>query len=121
MKNHDDIMKAEISKRLNNTAWDLTVARKVVNKKKRQKTHRLVYSFSLSSLAAAAVFFIVISVGVNQPKSGYRYHDFISQQIHGTYSTVFTATSSEMKYSPEDDLTAVQSIDTMIDDTLAMR
>lgn len=120
MTNHDNTMKAEISKRLNDTTWDLQIARGVF-KKKKQKTARYVYSFSFSSVAAAAVLFIVISTGFNSQNSNYRYDDFISQQIHGTYSTVFTASSEDINNSPEDDLIAVQSIDTMIDDTLAMR
>lgn len=120
MKEYNNIMKDEISKRLNDSSWDLAIASTVI-KKKKQKVHRIAYSFSLSSLAAAAVFFIVITTGFNPQKSGYRYDNFISQQIQGTYSTVFTAGSHEIQYAPEDDLMSVQSIDATIDDTLAMR
>ena len=113
-------MKQEIDRRLNDTEWDRRIARTVIEKRKRKIT-RYIYSASLSSLAAAASLIIILTTVINSGQTSLRYGSFISQQVNGTNKTVFAAASSSGINSPEEDIIAIQNIDVMIDDTLALR
>ena len=120
MNDNSTKMKQEITRRLNDNEWDRRIAHAVIGRRK-QKITRYVYGVSLSSLAAAASLILVLTTVIDSGKSSLRYGSFISQQVNGTHGTVFAAASSSVNNSPEDDILSIQSIDVMIDDTLAMR
>jgi len=120
MKENKNIMRNEIQKRLDDEMWDLRIAGSVMEKRKRSK-FRLAYGLSFSTLTAAASLFIIMSTFFNGGQQSLRYDSFISEQVRGTYGTVFASSAPAADYSPDDDMLSMQSIDSTIDDALAMR
>ncbi len=105
--NNEEILKSKIDERLQNNSWDFSIATAVMEKKHKRK--KRVFSFALSLSAAAAVFLMIFTTVLKNSAEDNRYHNFITKQVEGTYS------STELdKYSSD-------SIDNFIDDTLAMR
>jgi hypothetical protein len=120
MKNDERLMRMEIQKRLDDSSWDRRIAGAVLGRKKRGK-FRLAYGLSFSTLAAAASIAIIMTAVLNGTRDTLRYESFISDQVRGTYHSVFVTSKSSPNLSPDDDMLSMEGIDSTIDDTLAMR
>jgi hypothetical protein len=113
-------MSSEIRRRLEDDSWDLRIAGAVLQKK-RQRRSRLIAGLSMSSLAAAASLIVITTAVLDATRSSTRYNAFISQQIEGTYHSVFASAAARDDHSPDDDILSMQAIDLTIDETLAIR
>ena len=120
MNDDKQIMGEEIRKRLEDDSWDFRIAGNIL-KKRSERRFRFISGISLSSLAVAASIFIIMSAVFNSTEESLRYNTFISQQIHGTYQSVFVSSQAQADYSPDDDLLSMQSIDSTIDEALSLR
>ncbi len=82
-------MKEEITSRMESRSWDLKMAASVLEKKRRKKTLFL-FSASASSLATASLVIFVFLFGTGEKSVNKDYSSFISTQLKGTYTTVFS-------------------------------
>lgn len=120
MDENRKMMQQQIKNRLDDDSWDLMTAGAVLKKRRRSRM-RVISGVSLSSLAAAASVFIIMSAVLNTTEQTLRYNAFISDQISGTYHSVFVSNQVKANHTPEDDILSMQSIDSTIDEALALR
>ena len=119
-KNQRSMMEKEIQFRLDNDFWDKKIARNVLQR--RNKKTRLFAGSAISALAAAAVIVVVFFMGIKSEINNNPYDSFITSQVQGTYQKVYTGTADRSNnYTVSEEYYSSDDIDTLIDDTLAVR
>lgn len=107
MRNNDETLNSKIQERLQSNSWDFSIATAVIEKKRKRK--KQLFPAILTFSAATAVLIMIMTTTIPDKDKENHYHDFITKQVEGTYSIAeaegFNSTS----------------IDSLIDDTLALR
>jgi len=85
-----DNLSKKINGNLKNDNWDSQIASNIFKIRKKRK--KIIYSIS-SSMAAAALVFIIFTINLNNTATPY--DSFITQQTSETYRIVFENTSSD--------------------------
>ncbi len=128
-------MNEEINKRFKSSEWNQKIAAAVMDKRK-STIKKILYSASISSLAAAAVIAFILSGIINNKNEGLIYDEFITAQIKGTYDSALPVKNKNSNQKNqftnnriETNGNTVQSnaditsddIDSLISETLALR
>jgi hypothetical protein len=120
MKNQDfkQKLKYEIKKRMASSNWDREIAMRVIESKKKSKK-RVMYISSLSSLSFAALAFLVFIFGISDknPSRENIYNQFVTKEVEGTYNFIINNGSGQSA----GEISYVNNVDNLIDETLSMR
>ncbi|MFC1669689.1 hypothetical protein ACFL20_04800 [Spirochaetota bacterium] len=119
-ENEKNIIADETKKRLQSNSWDHEIASAILERK-RKTTKRIIYSTGTASLLAAALLFIFL-FGIKNTAKKSNYHQFITNQIEGTYNVVFNNVPMDSdKTLKKRDPLFLEDIDAIIDQTLETR
>ena len=119
----EQIMKQEIEKRSKDKTWGMSIANKIIARKKRQQ--RLLYS--ATSIAFVLIVFTIVYIKpfifTNQPQL--TYNNTITAQVQGVYKAVFSIDKKNIKStnskSNNDIILNDSDVDDVIDSALADR
>ena len=117
-----DVMSDHIRERRESAMWNRRIAVGVLEKKRNRK-RQVVFGLS-SSLAFAAMVLFFLVAGLQDKSEPARYDQFISKQLTGTFNEAFQTSDSGVPVAVARDRTSIlfeSEIDTVIDETLALR
>ncbi len=116
----EDAMSEEIALRKGDPAWSRDISSRVLDARRRRTRYRV--TAGVSTLAAAAVLFIVIMAGIDQGTNDPGYTDMINSQTRGIYLSVFNTGTARGDYQASGTDTLLSAdIDAIIDESLMMR
>lgn len=104
-----------IEERLENKSWDIKIANQVYKKKKAKKLKQKVVLVSLSAALATASLLLIFNPFAKS-QTAETLDKWISQQIDGTYNSVFIKENSK-----ENAMLSITDEDKIIADALNMR
>jgi hypothetical protein len=120
-KNYSNMMAEEIARRLESKTWNLQTADGVLRRRKSHARFTLLTSLSTAAVAAAAIavlFLFALKTETTAPN----YNRFIAQQLMGTANYVQGKTQKiPQTVAPIHEVILQNNIDSIIDETLAMR
>ncbi len=118
---HEAVFREEIEKRLRGTDWDGAIARSVLAMRKRRLV--LGTAFTGTGIAAAALVVALMTGLFTAHTQTAPVNALISAQVDGTYTEVFSGSAKNVQSAAvaAQDLDSYDSVDEMIDATLAMR
>jgi len=118
---HNRAFDAAVRSRLEDSAWDLGIARGVLKKRRRKVVLSAVASVASLAATASLVFTLTTATITGSPE-GAALNSFVNAQVEGTWQNVYSradATGSGEALLVDAELD--DSLDTVIDDALSRR
>lgn len=121
LTNNEQFYDSRINARMKSAEWDLGMARNVL-RRRRRKQYLLGASGSAGSVAAAVILALFLTAMPAGTRYGEGLNSFVNAQVQGTWNQVFAGANAQVKTnSVFVEAEFDQSVDTMIDETLAQR
>lgn len=118
---HERALDAAVRSRMEDSAWDLAVARGVL-KKRRGKIIRSAVASAASLAAAASLVFALTTATLTGSSEGAALNSFVNAQVEGTWQDVSHREDAAGSVEPLlADAVTDESLDAVIDDALARR
>lgn len=120
MTTDNERMNMMISHRLTSDAWDASMAQRVLKEKRKRRTRFIAVLSGGLSTGMAAILAVVILFSGPTVQENAQQGSFITQQVHGTYSEVFSDHSPETAATTSELVLSSYS-ESMIEEILAER